>query len=198
MFGCARWAIGNMWGNEGRGNRNAPEFAFIERWMLNVQIPIFNVQHPTLNFQRSTGAQFVPKLRNFLRCAVRPNDVLYTDGSTGVIDTDEALVYRAQQQDRAAFEELVRRTARLLYCAPVSGDPRFPSDGRSRAGNIPARLGSIRQMTHPRGFRPWLLTIANSVRIDAARKTAQRSELSLSRPRMRRHCELQRPPKSSP
>src|SRR5689334_12026605 len=47
--------------------------------------------------------------------AVRPSDVPSHDRSIRVSDSDEALVIRSRGGDRAAFEELVRRTARLVY-----------------------------------------------------------------------------------
>ncbi len=91
-----------------------------------------------------------------------------------MIDTDEALVRRAQQQDRAAFEELVRRTARLLYAHLYLEirDSHFTEDLVQETFLQAWR--SIRQMTNPRGFRPWLLTIAHSVRIDAARRESRK------------------------
>lgn len=91
-----------------------------------------------------------------------------------MIDTDEALVRRAQQQDRTAFEELVRRTARLLYSHLYLEirDSHLTEDLVQETFLHAWR--SIRQMTNPRGFRPWLLTVANSVRIDAARKRARK------------------------
>lgn len=91
-----------------------------------------------------------------------------------MIDTDEALVRRAQQQDRAAFEELVRRTARLLYAHLYLEirDSHLTEDLVQETFLQAWR--SIGQMTNPRGFRLWLLTVADSVRIDAARRTARK------------------------
>ncbi len=89
-------------------------------------------------------------------------------------ETDTALVRRARDGDRTAFEELVRRTGRLVYARLYldTGNP-------SRAEDLVqetflAAYRSLHRLTNADGFRPWLLAIAHNVLIDAARWDARR------------------------
>ena len=84
-------------------------------------------------------------------------------------ETDEELVLKSQAGNRTAFEELVRRTARLVFARLYLdiGRPRDAEDLVQETFLIAWR--SIRQMTDPTGFRPWLLSIAHTVAIDSAR-----------------------------
>ncbi len=100
-----------------------------------------------------------------------------------MIETDEALVRRAQQRDRPAFEELVRRTARLVYSRLY-----LDSNGDShRAEDLVQETflqawRSIEQVTDTAGFRTWLLLIAQSVRIDALRRESRRKRSAPGKP----------------
>jgi RNA polymerase sigma-70 factor (ECF subfamily) len=91
-----------------------------------------------------------------------------------VDETDEVLVRRAQQGDRAAFEELVRRTARLLFS-------RLYLDTRNthRAEDLVQETfmvawRSIGQVKEPSGFRSWLMTLARTAAIDANRRESRK------------------------
>lgn len=85
-----------------------------------------------------------------------------------------ALVRRSQGGDRAAFEQLVRRTARLVYARAYldTGDRHHAEDVVQDAFLIAwKRIG---QVTEPSGFRPWLLTVARSVAADARRRESRK------------------------
>src|SRR5947208_15819204 len=71
--------------------------------------------------------------------------------------------------DRASFEELVRRTARLVFSRVFLevGDVHRAEDLVQETFLIAWK--SIRQVSEPAGFRSWLFTIGHSVVIDAAR-----------------------------
>jgi RNA polymerase sigma-70 factor, ECF subfamily len=91
-----------------------------------------------------------------------------------VDETDEVLVRRAQQGDRAAFEELVRRTARLLFSRLYldTGNTHRAEDLVQETLLIAWR--SIGQVTDPMGFRPWLMKIARTAAIDANRRSSRK------------------------
>lgn len=88
-------------------------------------------------------------------------------------DTDTALVARARDGDRAAFEELVRRTSRLVFARL------YLDTGRSdRAEDLLQEtyllaFRSLRRLTDPTVFRPWLLAIAHNVLIDDSRRASR-------------------------
>ena len=89
-------------------------------------------------------------------------------------DSDEALVIKSRGGDRAAFEELVRRTARLVYTRAYleAGDPHRAEDLVQETFLIAWR--SIRQVKEPSGFRPWLLSVLHSAVIDSVRRENRR------------------------
>lgn len=84
--------------------------------------------------------------------------------------SEAELVLRSQSGDRTAFERLVRRSARGVYARL------YLEVGRSdRAEDLSQETfllawRSLRQLTDPDGFRPWLMSIAKSAVIDAARR----------------------------
>ena len=94
-------------------------------------------------------------------------------------ETDEVLVRRAQQRDRAAFEELVRRTARLLFSRLFldTGSVHKAEDLVQETLLVAWR--SIGQVTDPAGFRPWLMTLARTVMIDASRRDNRKKRFGL-------------------
>jgi RNA polymerase sigma-70 factor (ECF subfamily) len=96
------------------------------------------------------------------------------NGSQRVNETDQDLVGRSQRGDRAAFEELVRRTARLVFSRLYleTGSSDRAEDLAQETFLIAWR--KIRQVTDPAGFRSWLFSIAQSVAIDAARRDRRR------------------------
>ena len=91
--------------------------------------------------------------------------------------SDEALVARARNGDRAAFDELVERYQSLVYhfCLRYCGQP---DDARERAQDTFVRvwlkLGTFQ--TH-RPLRPWLYKVAAGVCLNAAAR--RRPVLSL-------------------
>lgn len=89
-------------------------------------------------------------------------------------ETDQVLVGRSVRGDRAAFEELVRRTARLVFSRLYleTGNVDRAEDLAQETFLIAWR--KIRQVTDPAGFRSWLFTIAQSVAIDASRRDCRR------------------------
>lgn len=93
-------------------------------------------------------------------------------------ESDIALVLRARNGDRAAFEELVRRTSRLVFARLC-----LDTGNASRAEDLLQEtfllaFRSLRRLTDPSGFRPWLLTIAHNVLIDAVRRDSRRKRAS--------------------
>jgi RNA polymerase sigma-70 factor (ECF subfamily) len=86
---------------------------------------------------------------------------------------DKDLVRKAQNGDRTAFEELVRRTSRLAFARLMleTGDAHRTEDLLQETLLLAYR--SLGQLSDPGGFRPWLLTIAQNVAIDAARREAR-------------------------
>ena len=88
--------------------------------------------------------------------------------------TDEALVAASQRGERAAFEELVRRTARLVFARTYleCGDAHRAEDLTQETFLVAWR--SIRQVTDSSGFRAWLTSIAHTVAIDAARRDGRK------------------------
>ena len=88
-------------------------------------------------------------------------------------EADAALVMRARDGDRPAFEELVRRTSRLVFAR------HYLDTGRAdRAEDLVQEtyllaFRSMRRLADPAGFRSWLLTIAHNVLIDDARRATR-------------------------
>jgi RNA polymerase sigma-70 factor (ECF subfamily) len=89
-------------------------------------------------------------------------------------ESDEALVTQAQKGDRAAFEELVRRTARLVFARIYmeTGDPHRAEDLVQETFLTAFR--SIQQVADPNGFRAWLFSIAHTVTVDAFRRDGRK------------------------
>lgn len=89
-------------------------------------------------------------------------------------ESDESLVRRSQSGDRHAFEELVRRTARLVYSQLYLdvGDVHRAEDLTQETFLLAWR--SIHQVDDPKGLRPWLLAIGRSAMLDAARREGRK------------------------
>ncbi len=89
-------------------------------------------------------------------------------------DTDQTLVLRAQRGDRPAFEELVRRTAKLVFARLYldTGDSHRAEDLVQETYLVAWR--KIRQLNDVAGLRPWLCTIAHSVLIDSVRREGRK------------------------
>src|SRR4051812_29888729 len=88
--------------------------------------------------------------------------------------TDGQLAERSRRGDRAAFEQLVRRTARLVYARQYleTRDAHRAEDLTQETFLLAWR--SIGQLSDPQGFRAWLLTIARSAATDAYRRDARK------------------------
>ncbi len=96
-------------------------------------------------------------------------------------DADETLVRSAQRGDRSAFEELVRRTAQLVFARLY-----LETGDRDRAEDLVQEtlllaFRSLDSLAEPRGFRPWLLAIAQNVAIDATRRALRKKRAAPSR-----------------
>jgi RNA polymerase sigma-70 factor, ECF subfamily len=89
-------------------------------------------------------------------------------------DSEEALVRNARNGDRSAFEELVRRTSRLVFARLYleTGDVHRAEDLLQETLLIAFR--SLSKLSEPRAFRSWLLTIAQNVLTDAVRRDLRR------------------------
>ena len=87
-----------------------------------------------------------------------------------IIDSELTLVKRAQRGDHAAFEELVRRTSRLVFARLYleTGDTHQAEDLLQDTLLIAYR--TVGQLTQPDKFRSWLLRIAQNIAIDAGRR----------------------------
>jgi RNA polymerase sigma-70 factor (ECF subfamily) len=87
-----------------------------------------------------------------------------------MIDSEQTLVESARRGDRAAFEELVRRTSRLVFARLYleTGDPHHAEDLLQET--MLTAFRSLGQLTEPAKFRAWLLRIAQNAAIDAARR----------------------------
>jgi RNA polymerase sigma-70 factor (ECF subfamily) len=89
-------------------------------------------------------------------------------------DSDEILVGRAQRGEHAAFEELVRRTSRLVFARLFleTGDSHQSEDLLQET--LLTAYRTLRQLTKPDKFRSWLLKIAQNLAIDAARRESRK------------------------
>jgi RNA polymerase sigma-70 factor (ECF subfamily) len=87
-----------------------------------------------------------------------------------MLDSEDILVDRAKRGDQPAFEELVRRTSRLVFARLYleTGDTHQAEDLLQETLFIAYR--TLGQLTSAEKFRPWLLRIAQNVAIDAARR----------------------------
>lgn len=95
-------------------------------------------------------------------------------GSSTGEPSDERLAERSRGGDRAAFEQLVRRTARVVYARQYleTRDCHRAEDLTQETFLLAWR--SIGQLSDGGGFRAWLLSIARSVATDAYRRDHRR------------------------
>jgi RNA polymerase sigma-70 factor (ECF subfamily) len=87
-------------------------------------------------------------------------------------ESDAKLVEQAQAGDRPALEELVRRTARLVYARLFleTGERELAEDLAQETWLRAYR--SLGELKEPATFRSWLLAIAQNVAADQARRSA--------------------------
>ncbi len=89
-------------------------------------------------------------------------------------EPDVALVLRSQQRDRSAFEQLVHRTARLVY-SRIYLDVRDSHRTEELVQEtFLVAWKSIAQVSEPAGFRTWLLSVARSVTVDSLRNESRK------------------------
>jgi RNA polymerase sigma-70 factor, ECF subfamily len=88
-------------------------------------------------------------------------------------ETDTALVVKARDGDRAAFEELVRRTSRLVFARLYLDTGRIDRVEDLLQETFLLAFRALRTLADAAGFRPWLLAIAHNVLIDDARRAAR-------------------------
>jgi RNA polymerase sigma-70 factor, ECF subfamily len=95
-------------------------------------------------------------------------------------DPEEELVRRARSGDRAAFEELVRRTSQLVFARLYleTGDAHRAEDLLQET--LLTAFRSMRELGEARAFRPWLLRIAQNTAIDAARRDSRKKRAGRS------------------
>jgi RNA polymerase sigma-70 factor (ECF subfamily) len=100
--------------------------------------------------------------------AERGSFVFY--GRCGMSEPEDALARRAKEGDRPAFEELVRRTSRLVFARVYleSGDSHRAEDLTQET--FLQAFRSLHQLKDAGGFRSWLLRIAQNIAIDDARR----------------------------
>jgi len=112
-----------------------------------------------------------------------------------MIESDKSLVNRAQAGDRPAFEELVRRTSRLVYARLYleTGDSHHAEDLLQET--LLTAFRTIGQLTQPERFRAWLLRIAQNTAIDAARHNSRKKRTpDLAEMRLRQDAMVEPPP----
>ena len=88
-------------------------------------------------------------------------------------DSDAALVVRAREGDRAAFEELIRRTSRLVFARLYLDTARVDRAEDLLQDTFLLAYRALPRLADPAGFRAWLLAIAHNVLIDDARRAAR-------------------------
>ena len=88
-------------------------------------------------------------------------------------EDEVALVGRARNGDRAAFDELIRRTSRLVYARLYldTGDAHLAEDLLQET--LLRAFRSIHRLYDAAGFRSWLVTIAQNVQLDAGRRATR-------------------------
>jgi RNA polymerase sigma-70 factor (ECF subfamily) len=91
-----------------------------------------------------------------------------------MLETEANLVRSAQRGDRAAFEELVRRSSRLVFARLYleTGDTHQAEDLLHET--LLTAFRTLDQLTEADKFRAWLLRIAQNQAIDAARRQARK------------------------
>jgi RNA polymerase sigma-70 factor (ECF subfamily) len=90
------------------------------------------------------------------------------------IDLEAGLVVQAQGGDRTAFEELVRRTSRLVFARLYldTGDAHLAEDLLQET--LLRAFHALGQLHDPATLRSWLLRIAQNVLTDSVRRDARR------------------------
>src|SRR5213078_3005701 len=113
-------------------------------------------------------------LGSMLFRARRPlhNRLIYRDHA--MTDAEVALVRSARAGDRASFEELVRRTSRLVFARLYleTGDTHRTEDLLQET--LLTAYRTLGQLTAPEKFRGWLLRIAQNLAINLVRHDSRK------------------------
>jgi RNA polymerase sigma-70 factor (ECF subfamily) len=98
-----------------------------------------------------------------------------------MVDTEATLVRRAQGGERGAFEELVRRTSRLVFARLYleTGDAHLAEDLLQET--LLRAYHAIGRLNHPATLRTWLLTIAQNVLTDSVRREGRKKRAAPAR-----------------
>src|SRR5438445_13550242 len=90
-----------------------------------------------------------------------------------MVESERGLIQKAQTGDRAAFEEVVRRTSRLVFARLYleTGDRHWAEDLLQETWLLAYR--SLGRLNDPNHLRPWLLTIAQNVLIESLRRQSR-------------------------
>jgi RNA polymerase sigma-70 factor (ECF subfamily) len=110
-------------------------------------------------------------------------------------ETEHTLVRRAQRGDQAAFEDLVRRTSRLVFARLYleTGDSHKAEDLLQET--LLTAYKTIGQLSQPEKFRAWILRIAQNAAIDAVRHDTRKKRTSeLERLKLRQDALTPLPP----
>jgi len=116
---------------------------------------------------------------------ISPTVVYIVDGDA-MVDAEQALVIRSRSGDRAAFEELVRATARGLFSRIY-----LQTADKHRTEDLVQETflrawRKLDSLSDPKIFRGWLAAIAHAVVLDAA--SAIRGKNEATQNRMSRRC----------
>src|SRR6516165_6528912 len=98
-----------------------------------------------------------------------------------MIETEVMLVHRARRGECAAFEELVRRTSRLVFARLYleTGDAHLAEDLLQET--LLRAYHAIGRLNHPATLRTWLLTIAQNVLTDSVRREGRKKRAAPAR-----------------
>jgi RNA polymerase sigma-70 factor (ECF subfamily) len=88
-------------------------------------------------------------------------------------DHEAALVAAARGGDRPAFEELVRRTSRLVFARLYLDTGCVERAEDLVQETFLSAYRSLAKLADPAGFRSWLLSIAHNALIDDARRATR-------------------------
>ena len=91
-----------------------------------------------------------------------------------MVQSEEDLIDRSRRGERESFEELVRRTARLVFARAYleTGDSSRAEDLTQETFLLAWR--SVKQIKDTKSFRPWLMSILHRVVVDAARREGRK------------------------
>ena len=89
-------------------------------------------------------------------------------------ESDQTLAARSRLGDRGAFEQLIRRTGRLVFARLYvdTGNPHEAEDLTQETFLVACR--NIHRLDDPAAFRGWILSIAHTVHLDAIKKKSRK------------------------